>query len=175
MRLFLRVFDFYFFSSHLIPSQPLVITPLFNPSTLLCYPYLLFTRFPRGMWLIPHRHFVHRAKLTRKIEGRARCGSSGSRGGQRRALKHSHMLKTAQGEKKGGKYGLLHHLFVSTKQKLMIRWTGLGRGKNYFCNFLLVLFLRLRSINTDSGSMFVESYFFFLPVRSLGEKSEALR
>lgn len=101
MRLFLRVFDFYFFSSHLIPSQPLIITPLFNPSTLLCYPYLLFTRFPRGMWLIPHRHFVYRAKLTRKIEGRARCGSSGSRGGQRRALKHSHMLKTAQGKKKG--------------------------------------------------------------------------
>lgn len=111
-----------FFSSHLIPSQPLIITPLFNPSTLLCYPYLLFTRFPRGMWLIPHRHFVHRAKLTRKIEGRARCGSSGSRGGQRRALKHSHMLKTAQGEKKGGKYGLLHHLFVSTNFRRNKSW-----------------------------------------------------
>lgn len=65
---------------------------------------------------------------------------------------------------------------TSGETKADDQMNGIGAGgKNYFCNFLLVLFLRLRSINTDSGSMFVESYFFFLPVRSLGEKSEALR
>lgn len=67
---------------------------------------------------------------------------------------------------------------TSGETKADDQMNGIGGEKNYFCNFLLAVspspVYKHRLREHVRRVIFIKSL-FFLPVRSLGEKSEALR